>query len=120
MFTCSYVLIHSLIHSLQVKHLFNFAVYEEESSFYNDETKKVIGRMKEKLNREIFDDFVSLRVKMYSLKTKKEEMKKAKGMKKNIVQKYISHQDYADCLFEERKFMHTMQTTQSLLHYQTE
>ena len=47
-------------------------------------------------------------------------MKKAKGMKKNIVQKYISHQDYADCLFEERKFMHTMQTTQSLLHYQTE
>ena len=50
---------------------------------------------------------------MYSLKTKKEEMKKAKGVKKNVVKKNISHQDYVDCLFEERKFMHTMQTIRS-------
>ena len=46
---------------------------------------------------------------MYSLKIKKEELKKAKGVKKNIVKKYISYQDYVDCLFEERKFMHAMQ-----------
>ena len=38
---------------------------------------------------------------MYSLKTKKEEMKKAKGVKKNVVKKEISHQDFVDCLFEE-------------------
>ena len=53
---------------------------------------------------------------MYSLKTKKEEMKKAKGMKNTIVKKDISHQDYVDCLFEERKFMHTMQTIRSFKH----
>ena len=52
--------------------------------------------------------FCGLRAKMYSLKTKKEEMKKAMGVKKNVVKKGISHQDYVDCLFEERKFMHTM------------
>ena len=34
-------------------------------------------------------------------------MKKAKGVKKNVVKKVIKHQGYVDCLFEERKFMHT-------------
>ena len=62
--------------------------------------------MKDELNGE----FVGLRAKMYSLKTKKEEMKKAKGIKNNVVKKDISHQDYVDCLFEERKFMHSKKT----------
>ena len=53
---------------------------------------------------------------MCSLQTKKEEMKKVKGMKKNIIIKYISHRDYVDCLFEEQKFMHTMQTIQLFKH----
>ena len=48
---------------------------------------------------------------MYSLKTKEEKMEKTKGVKKkNIVKKSISQQDYVDYLFEERKFIHTMQT----------
>ena len=62
--------------------------------------------MKDELNGE----FVGLRAKMYSLKTKKEEMKKAKGIKNNVVKKDINHQDYVDCLFEERKFMHSKKT----------
>ena len=98
------------------KHLFHFSGYEKEDPIYNDENKKVIGKMKEEFNREIIEEFVGLRSKMYSLKTKKEEMKKAKGVKKNVVKKDISHQDYVDCLFEERKFMHTMQTIRSFKH----
>ena len=47
---------------------------------------------------------------MYSLKIKKEEIQKAKGVKKKVVKKNISHQDEVDYFFEERKFMHTMQT----------
>ena len=46
--------------------------------------------MKDALNREIVEEFVGLRVKMYSLKTKKEEMKKAKGVKKNVVKLLIN------------------------------
>ena len=86
------------------KHLFDFSGYEKESPFYNDENKKVTGKMNNQLNGEIIEEFVGLRAKMYSLKTRKEEMKKTKGVKKN------SHQDYVDCLFEERRFIHTMQT----------
>ena len=40
-------------------------------------------------------------------------MKKVKKVKKNVVKKYISHQDNVDCLLEERKSMHTMQTIRS-------
>ena len=73
-------------------------------------TKKC--KMKGELNGEIIEDFFSLWAKMYSLKTKKEQIKKTKGVKKNLVKKYISHQVNVFCLFEERKFMHTMQTIQ--------
>ena len=94
------------------KHLFDFSGYEKESPFYNDENRKVIGKIKDELNEEIIEEFFGLRTKMYSLKTKKEEM----GVKKNVVKNGISHQDYVDCLFEERKFMHTMQAIQSFKH----
>ena len=53
---------------------------------------------------------------MYSLKTKKEETKKAKAVERNVVKKAISHQDCVDCIFEERKFMHIMQTIRSFKH----
>ena len=60
------------------------------------------------MNGEIIEEFVALRAKMYSMKTKKEEIKKVKGLKKNVVKKDISHQDDVDCFFEEIKFMHTV------------
>ena len=77
--------------------------------------------MKDELNGEIIEEFISLRAKMNSLKTttKKKEMKMAKGVKKNVVKKDISHQDYVDCLFEERKCMYTMQTIRSFKHQLT-
>ena len=40
-------------------------------------------------------------------------MKKAKEVKKNVFKKDISHQDYVDCLFKEKKIMHTRQTIRS-------
>ena len=73
-------------------------------------TKKLIGKIKDELDGAIIEELVDLRAKMYSLKTNKEEMKKAKRVKKNVVKKDISHQEYVDFLFEERKFIHTMQS----------
>ena len=43
-------------------------------------------------------------------------MKKAKGAKKKVVKKDSSYQDYVDCVFEERKFMHSVQTIRSFKH----
>ena len=98
------------------KHLFDFSGYEKEIPFYDNENKKVIGKMKDELNEEITEEFVGLRARMYLLKTKKKKRKKTKGVKKSVIKKDISHQDYADFLFEERKFMQTIQTFRSFKH----
>ena len=65
-----------------IKQLFDFSRYGKETPFYNDKNKKVIVKIKDELNREITEEVVGLRVKMYSLKTKKEEMKKANGVRR--------------------------------------
>ena len=75
------------------KLFFYFSGNEEESPIHNNENKKVIGKVKDELNREIIEEFFILRAKMYSLKTMKEEMKKEKWVKKNVVKKDISHED---------------------------
>ena len=67
------------------KNLFGFSWTRKKSLFYDDENKKVISKMNDELKREIIEGFVGLRVKMYSVKTKKEEMKKAKVVKEKVV-----------------------------------
>ena len=71
--------------------MLDFSGYEKESPFYDDGNKKVIGKMKCELNGEIIEEFVGLRMKIYSLMSKKEEMKNARGMKKTVVKKDIRH-----------------------------
>ena len=61
--------------------------------------KKVIGLMKDELGGEIMKEFISLRPKMYSYRVKNSEPKKCKGIKKCIVKKTISFEDYKRCLF---------------------
>ena len=61
--------------------------------------KKVIGLMKDELGSEIMKEFVSLRPKMYSYRVGNSEPKKCKGIKKCIVKKTISFDDYKRCLF---------------------
>ena len=61
--------------------------------------KKVIGLMKDELGGEIMREFVSLWPKMYSYKVGNSEPKKCKGIKKHVVKKTISFDDYKKCLF---------------------
>ena len=61
--------------------------------------KKVIGLMKDEIGGEIMTVFVTLRSKMYAYKTEESEFKKCKGIKKCVVRKTISFEDYKACLF---------------------
>ena len=65
--------------------------------------KKVIGLMKDELGGEIMKEFISLRPKMYSYRVNNSEPKKCKGIKKCIVKKTISFEDYKRCLFDGKK-----------------
>ena len=62
--------------------------------------KKVIGLMKDELGGKIMTEFVALRPKLYSYKVLDgSEDKKCKGIKKCIVKKTLTFEDYKTCLF---------------------
>ena len=62
--------------------------------------KKVIGLMKDELGGEIMKEFISLHPKMYSYRVGSSEPKKCKGIKKCVVKKTITFEDYKKCLFD--------------------
>ena len=64
--------------------------------------KKVIGLMKDELGGEIMKEFISLRPKMYSFQVGTLEPNKCKGIKKCVVKKTITFEDYKKCLFNGR------------------
>ena len=61
--------------------------------------KKVIGLIKDELGGEIMKKFSSLRPYMYSYRVGNSEPKKYKGIKKCVVKRTISFDDYKRCLF---------------------
>ena len=65
--------------------------------------KKVIGLMKDELGGEIMKEFISLQPKIYSYKVGNSEPKKCKLIKKCVVKKTISFDDYKKCLFSRER-----------------
>ena len=65
-----------------------------------EKNKKVIGLMKDELGGKIMKEFISLRPKMYSYRDEESEPKKCKGIKKCVVKKTITFEDYKRYLFE--------------------
>ena len=64
--------------------------------------KKVIGLMKDELGGKIMTEFVALRPKLYSYKKLDgSEDKKCKGIKKCVVKKTLTFEDYKACLFND-------------------
>ena len=50
------------------KDLFDFSNYSKNSKFFNETSKKDIGKMKDEFGGVIVDEFVGLKSKMYSVK----------------------------------------------------
>ena len=62
--------------------------------------KKVIGLMKDELGGMIMTEFVAFRPKLYSYrKLDGAEDKKCKGIKKCVIKKTLTFEDYKNCLF---------------------
>ena len=61
--------------------------------------KKVLGMFKDEAAGKIIKEFVGLRAKLYSFKMDEGgESKKCKGVKKQVVENSITHEDYKTCL----------------------
>ena len=81
---------------------FDTSDYKEDNVYEVPQiNKKVLGKFKDEMNGEILEEFIGLASKLYSNKvfeSNDDEMKKAKGVKKNIIKNQITHNDYKICL----------------------
>ena len=79
--------------------------------------KKVPGMMKDEAGGRIIEEFVGLRAKLYSYRVfEGKEEKKCKGIKKSVVRKDISHEDYQESLFSKKPQMRKMNVIRSRGH----
>ena len=99
------------------RELFDNSDYPSDSKFYFSENKKVIGKFKDETAGVPIREFIGLKSKMYSISLDNEKFsKKAKGVKKNVIRKGISHGDYIDVLSESKVVHHKMKTIRSDCH----
>ena len=79
--------------------------------------KKVIGMFKDEAAGKQIAEFVGLRAKLYSYRVEESyEEKKCKGVKKAVIKKTITFNDYKDCLFDNKPAMRKMNVIRSHLH----
>lgn len=81
--------------------------------------KKKPGVFKDELKGQIMTEFVGLRSKMYSVRVKNEEkdkMKKAKGIKKCVLENSITFNDYIECILSKGSVVRSQNTFRSKKH----
>ena len=99
------------------KDKFDNSDYNKESPFYNAVNKKVIGKFKDESAGIPITEFVGLRSKMYSyVKDNEQTARTAKGIKKQVIKKNITHDNYKEVLFNNKQMQHTMKTIRSKNH----
>ena len=90
---------------------------DHKSGILTGVNKKVIGMFKDEVAGRQITHFVGLRPKLYSFKVEDDKIvKKCKGIKKNVVKKGITFDDYIRCLFSGEKQMKSMKIIRSENH----
>ena len=105
--------------SKDIKRKFDTSDYPEShpSGILTGVNKKVIGMFKDEVAGRQIAHFVGLRPKLYSFKVEGGGLtKKCKGVKKNVVKREISFEDYVQCLFSGEKQMKSMKIIKSENH----
>jgi len=98
-------------------HLYDTSDYPEEQPLHSNKNKKVLGKMKDECAGTPIAEYMGLRPKMYSiLKVDEKNIKKAKGVKKNVVKKQITHEQYKETLSGAKQQWHGMNILRSKGH----
>ena len=93
------------------KEMFDFSNYSTKSKYYDHSNKLVIGKMKDDTAGVAIEEFVGLKTKKYSyLVYDNSELKKVKGVKRNVVAT-VSH-----VLLNKECLRHSMNRTHSKDH----
>ena len=99
------------------KDMFDNSDYPENSPYYSNTNKKIIGKFKDEACGIPITEFVGLKSKMYSyVKDNEKGGKTAKGIKKNVIKNNIKHEDYKRTLLNEEQMHHKIKTIRSQRH----
>ena len=102
-----------------VKNKFDTSDYPENhpSGIPTGENKKVLGKMKDEAAGKIINEFVGLRAKLYSfIMDDGKETKKCKGIKKQVVESSITHENYKTCLLTGKEQLRKQNILRSYNH----
>ena len=102
-----------------VKDKFDTSEYPENhpSGIPTGINKKVLGMFKDEAAGKIIKEFVGLRAKLYSYKMDEgKENKKCKGVKKQVVEENITHEDYKTCLLSGKEILRKQNILRSYEH----
>ena len=102
-----------------VKDKFDTSDYPENhpSGIPTGENKKVLGMMKDEAAGKIIKEFVGLRSKLYSfVMDDGGEIKKCKGIKKQVVESSIRHEHYKTCLTTGKELLRKQNILRSYEH----
>ena len=112
--------------------LFDMSEYSEFNKFFDKTNKKVVGKMKDETNDYIMTKYTGIRAKAYAFtkeinhlftdEQKKKftsgelEKKTLKGIKKSVVKKEITYNDYENCVLNGVGKKNNMKTFRSYKH----
>ena len=99
------------------KEMFNNSDYLENSQYYCNANKKVIGKFKDEACGIQIVKFIGLKSKMYAyIKDNEKGGKTTKGIKENVIKNNIKHEDYKNMLMNNEQMHHKMKTIRSQRH----
>ena len=105
----------------KLKSFFDFSNYPKNHNLYSEENKKVPGKFKDETASKEIVEFVGLKSKMYSFSVKDSdknliEIKTAKGVKKNVIEKNLKLEQYKHVLFQNEQLEHEFRNIKSEKH----
>ena len=94
--------------------MFENSHYPDNSPYYCNANKNVIGKFKGEACGIPITEFVGLKTKMYSyIKSNEKGGKTVEGIKKNVIKNNIKHEDYKNMLLNNEQLHHKMKTIRS-------
>jgi len=83
--------------------LYDTSNYPKEHPLYSSVNKKVLGKMRDECAGRVINEAVAIWPKMYAIMEEKEKnVKRAKGVKKYMVEKENQHEQHKEALFEKK------------------
>jgi hypothetical protein len=77
---------------------FDFSNYDKDHPFYSVKNKKKLGFLKDECSAKPILEFIGLKAKLYSILLYDENKKRAKGCQIAVVNKFLTHDHYKQCL----------------------